>query len=329
MSEAINKQMPEQSEQAQTSSPADRATEKFREDFRTSAQPLPGKLDDTGKERPAHPDLPQITIGENTGKARPPRPDLPPITTGDHLKPGSDFPTDKSDLSNLLRSMPYERSIIGGIPYNIEGKFKTNTGDALEIKDGKQTLTTADGKTFVVDKDGSISGDAVTSIKASKDGKEREVTLSDGTSIKLDRSGIARIEHPLCATEKVGSYTLSTGDKVTNSGDKQVLTTPSGTKLTVNKDGSYEVDGKIVSASADGKTIKLGDGSEVRLENGKIAGLERNGENARVCGDIPTDQWDRMNRAPAQRLPEDWKKQLPPYIPDDSQQPKPRIITEL
>jgi archaellum component FlaG (FlaF/FlaG flagellin family) len=320
MSDTTNPKVPEQFEQAKNSSPADRASEKLRDDFRNSAQGLPAKPTENGKERPPHPELPQITIGDITRTDRQ-IPNSPKDTNGNSHRSDIDLAGDKNNLKRILSSIPLERSLTGGIPYNIEGQFKTNTGDVLEIKDGKQTLTTADGKNFVVGKDGSISGDAVTSIKASKDGKEREVTLSDGTSIKLDQEGIARIEHPISAAEKSGSYTLTTGDKVTNTGDKQVLTTPSGTKLTVNKDGSFEVDGKIASASADGKTIQLGDGSVVHLENGKIAGLERKGVSARVCGDIPTEQW---NHGPRNFL-QNWHRNEPRSYPEQQQVP-PREI---
>ena len=196
-----------------------------------------------------------------------------------------------SPTTGMLKEYPSLREITGGLPKGLEGKYETNTGDKLEYKDGKQTLITNAGNTLEVDRNGNVTGDGINSIKASKDGKERIVTMDDGTTVVLDNRGIARVEHAL-PQDKAGSYTLTTGDRIESDGKSQTLTTPDGSKVKVNPDGSYEVNGKLVSASGDGKSIKLADGTTIQLDNGKIAGVERNGQKANVAGEIPRGDWD-------------------------------------
>jgi hypothetical protein len=283
MTEIIgNNQKPEQNEQSRDGSVQESAS-RFLQEIHSTFQVLPKDSPASGSDSHRNdPNYPKLIITDGTSN----RPS--------DLSPDNKHRIDDGSLLSSFMRLPREREITGGLPIGIEGKFTTATGDQIEINNGKQKLTTAGGKTFEVDKDGNISGDGVTSIKASKDGKERVVTLEDGTSVLLDRNGIARVEHPMPA-DKPGVYKLNTGDTIDTSADKQTLTTPAGTRLTVNKDGSYEVDGKVVSASADGQTIKLGDGSVVHLKDGKIAGVERNGTNARLCGTISSDQWDPRN----------------------------------
>lgn len=188
--------------------------------------------------------------------------------------------------------IPTDREITGGLPLFLDGKFETNTGDKLEFsRFGLQTLQTNGGGKLELDSEGNITGDGIKSIRAGKDGKERIVTMDDGTTVVLDKSGIARVEHPL-PQDKPGSYTLTNGDKLESDGKSQTLTTKDGARIKVNPDGSYEVDGKLVAASGDGKTIKLANGTTVHLGNGKIAGVERDGKNANVAGEIPREKWD-------------------------------------
>ncbi len=228
-------------------------------------------------------------------------------------------------LLNTIKMPPRESGLVGGLPLGLEGDFKTTTGDRVEYnKDGGQKLTTSGGQTVEIDKDGNIKYEGVKSVETSKDGKERSVTFDDGTVVRMNASGISRVEHAMPAPGK-GDFTLSTGDRLQNDGQKQTLTTPDGTKLVVNNDGSYKVDGKIVSTSADGKTIKLGDGSVVHLENGKITGLERNGKSAQVCGQIPREDWDpRANRSPV-NFPHPLPLPMPSPLPYPSPRPDPGI----
>lgn len=239
---------------------------------------------------PGVPGKPRPLPPEDRGPRRPnDRNPLPPH--GDERIPHPDDRIPFPVGNKRLGLGPKERDIAGGLPTGLDsGIFDTNTGDKVEYKDGNQIVTTKDGSRFELDKDGNISGDVV-SIKANKDGSERIATLKDGSTVLLDKNGIARIEHPMPAS-KDGLYTLTNGDRLFDDGQSQTLTTKDGNVVKVNADGSYEVNGKLLSASGDGKTLKLGDGTVVQLENGKISGVERNGKQAAVAGEIPRMQWD-------------------------------------
>lgn len=74
-----------------------------------------------------------------------------------------------------------------------EGETKFPTGDRLEIKDGKQTLTAPDGTKIEVDRDGKVKIEGkVQSVEIADDGS-RTITLNDGSKVKIAKHGISQI----------------------------------------------------------------------------------------------------------------------------------------
>ncbi len=76
-----------------------------------------------------------------------------------------------------------------------------------------------------------------------------------------------------------GDHELPTGDRLhRDSEGNETLTTPDGTKLTVNKDGTYKIDGPVSSVEEDkdgGRTVTFPDGSKVKFGPGGIQQVSR------------------------------------------------------
>lgn len=101
-----------------------------------------------------------------------------------------------------------------------------------------------------------------------------------------------------------GKTKLSTGDTFIRAGNTEVLVDPKGGTLVVNSDGTFDLDSKGVSRikhEPSGTTIEYSNGDKVRIENGRIASVERSGQMAVMMNKQAEQKgpWDfRLNPDP-------------------------------
>lgn len=77
-----------------------------------------------------------------------------------------------------------------------------------------------------------------------------------------------------------GSHNLSTGDRFVSRGGKEVLVTPSGDTVTIEKDGKTKVEGDVKSVTTEakgGQTYTMADGSQITVGPSGIQRVERDG----------------------------------------------------
>lgn len=126
-----------------------------------------------------------------------------------------------------------------------------------------------------------------------------------------------------------GVKELPTGDHLVREDGKETLFTPNGDKITVNPDGTFKVKGdvKSVETSKDGvTTIKLGDGSEVKIDKEGILSVQR-GNQA-----VSFPRWNQKHGSgdshpnPPKPSPKPWPDggNKPPRGGDESPKPAPR-----
>lgn len=78
-----------------------------------------------------------------------------------------------------------------------------------------------------------------------------------------------------------GKVKLSTGDTLVRAGDKEILIDPGGSALYLDGNGGFDLDvksGARVRHDKDGTSIEYANGDKIRIENGRIASVERNGK---------------------------------------------------
>lgn len=98
-----------------------------------------------------------------------------------------------------------------------------------------------------------------------------------------------------------GDHELPTGDRLQRDSEgNETLTTPDGTKLTVNKDGTYNIDGPVNSVEEDkdgNRTVTFADGSKVKFGPGGIQQVSRGKDMVKFIvpgAKLPTEPEDPM-----------------------------------
>lgn len=118
-------------------------------------------------------------------------------------------------------------------------------------------------------KDGSANSAAEGQNDRAREGRDRVDNI-----VRPDRADIH------IKSEKDGVATLPTGDKLVKDGDREILFTPSGDKLSIREDGSFELKSKggvEVKKQGDQTTVKFANGDEVTFSKRGITSVNRDG----------------------------------------------------
>ncbi|MBX9571480.1 MAG: hypothetical protein K2X77_21490 [Candidatus Obscuribacterales bacterium] len=107
-----------------------------------------------------------------------------------------------------------------------------------------------------------------------------------------------------------GDHQLPTGDRLQRDSEgNETLTTPDGSKLTVNKDGTYKVEGEVASVEEGengSRTVTFADGSKVKFGPGGIQQISRGKAMVKFItpgAKLPSEPDDPMGRRPVKFPP--------------------------
>lgn len=132
----------------------------------------------------------------------------------------------------------------------------------------------------------SKNGDRVSGPTKLKDGSANSAEQGQRDGIREGRDRVDNIVRPErhdlhIKSGKDGVATLPTGDQLVKDGDREILFTPNGDKLSVKEDGSFELKSKggvEVKKQGDQTIVKFANGDEVTFSKRGITSVSRDGK---------------------------------------------------
>lgn len=127
--------------------------------------------------------------------------------------------------------------------------------------------------------------------------------LAEELTRNLDKKIVGDLlNHKQHVTKYEGSHDLSTGDRFVSRGGREVLVTPNGDTVTVEKDGKTKVEGDVKSVTTEAKgaqTYTMADGSQITVGPNGIQRVERNGRSVAL---LEPKKFDFDSRIPDKQL---------------------------
>ena len=152
--------------------------------------------------------------------------------------------------------------------------------------------------------------------------RDKTGPINDQITSKLEKMKYELYFRPT----KDGVTEMKTGDSLVKDGDREILFMPNGDKLTVNKDGSFDL-----KAKGPVEVHKQGDTTTIKYPNGDTVSFGKNGVESITRGNVTVDILDKPNRldkwpdrlpTPSPR-PEPWPEPWPVPYPNPRPEPFP------
>ena len=119
---------------------------------------------------------------------------VPEKSIGDEIKKITESVDNTSIKDSLRELMMDKHSYYKGIGKGGDGDHILPTGDRIERKDGRETLTTPDGSTLTVNPDGTFKTTGNVSKISENQNGSHTVTYGDGSTVTFGKNGVEKVE---------------------------------------------------------------------------------------------------------------------------------------
>jgi hypothetical protein len=194
-------------------------------------------------------------------------------------------------LDEMIRN---SKNATNGGSSDQSGTIRNEMKKVAEASDSQSNASSDGNSKLQKQKDGSAGSEAQRQKDSAGEGRD---SVEKGV-IERGRKAEWHLK-----TGKDGVETLPTGDKLVQDGDREILFMPNGDKLSVNKDGSFDLKSKggvEVKKQGDQTTVKFANGDEVTFSKNGITSVTRDGRTVNLLStkDIINSIKDRSDLYP-------------------------------